>query len=148
MNSSRQSKHRKRTKRSDVGGDVITVSDVGSGSVVAAGRGAVAQLSQSADLHAFDRWRTEMETKISVLPGLSAEERLDVKEQIQKIAAEATKGESTNSNRLEKLINTLAVMSNDIFEVAIATLMNPLAGIGLVLKKVGDKAKIEPATDR
>lgn len=34
-------------------------------------------------------------------------------------------------------------MSEDIFEVAITTLVSPLAGIGLVLKKIGNKVSIE-----
>jgi hypothetical protein len=53
------------------------------------------------------------------------------------------KGDQAEPSRLEKLINTLSVMAPDIFEVAVATLANPLAGIGLAVKKIGDKAKLE-----
>jgi hypothetical protein len=39
----------------------------------------------------------------------------------------------------------MAAMAPDILEVAIATLVNPLAGIGLVAKKIGDKAQVRKA---
>lgn len=144
MNASKQSKKRPRTKRSDGGGDIITVTEIGAGSVIAAGRSAKAQLMQSPIQEELERWRSSMETRIGRSPGLSKEEKGDAKEQLQKIVREASKGENADLNRLEKLINTLAVMSSDIFEVAIATLANPLLGVGLVLKKVGEKAKLEP----
>lgn len=148
MNAKRQSKKRPRMKQSDVGGDVITITDIGAGSAVAAGRGAKAQLMQSAIQDELESWRSSMESSIGHSPGLSKEEKEDAKDQIQKIVHEASKGEAVDSNRLEKLINTLAVMSSDIFEVAVTTLANPLLGIGLVLKKVGEKAKLEPEPDR
>ena len=57
-----------------------------------------------------------------------------------------------SASRLEKLINplllggnTLAVIGPDVFEVVTATLANPLAGLGVALKKIGDRAKLEHA---
>ena len=60
-----------------------------------------------------------------------------------KISAEAAKGARADPGRLERLINTLAAMAPDIFDVAVTTLTNPFAGIGLVLKKIGERAKLE-----
>jgi hypothetical protein len=143
-----------------VGGDVvggdkethdssITVSGVGTGAAVAAGSGASASVTQAAieasDLAAIlTQWQAQMEAEIDAHPDLSAEDKQDLKETVGKIHQEAAKGEQTDVSRLEKLINTLAVMGPDIFEVAVTTLMNPLAGIGLVIQKIGDKAKLEP----
>lgn len=129
-------------------GDTITVGDVGPGAAAAVGRGASASVTQSvrqsSDLAAvLAQWRGQMETKIDDQPDLSIEEKKDLKEQVEKIESEAAKGDDADPSRLEKLINTLCVMAPDIFEVAVTTLANPLAGIGVALKKIGDKAKLE-----
>ncbi len=89
------------------------------------------------------QWRALVESKIEAQPTLSAEDKQDLKDQVAKIHAEASKGAQADPSRLEKLINTLAVMGPDIFEVAVTTIANPLAGVGLALKKIGDKAKLE-----
>lgn len=96
-------------------------------------------------VQALAQWRAQVESKIDAKPGLSGDDKNDLKDQVAKIEAEACKGTQADPSRLEKLINTLAVMAPDIFEVAVTTLANPLAGIGLVLKKIGDKAKLERA---
>ncbi len=133
------------------GGDTITVSDVGTGAAVAAGRGASARVHSDDHLSelvaSLDNWQMLMETSINSREELSTEEQQDLKEQIGKIKAEVSKGEKINTNRLEKLISTLAVMGKDIFEVAVTTLYDPLSGIGLTLKKIGDKVKLETKSD-
>jgi len=48
-----------------------------------------------------------------------------------------------DSGRLEKLINILSGIAPDVFEVAVTTLTNPLEGIGLALKKIGNRARLE-----
>ena len=129
-----------------VGGDKITTGNI-SGTGVAIGRdpkAIVTQTSGSSDLAALlAQWQTQMETRIDARPNTSADEKQDLKEQVGKIQTEAAKGDQADPSRLEKLINTLAVMGSDIFDVAVTTLANPLAGVGLVLKKIGDRAKLE-----
>jgi hypothetical protein len=86
---------------------------------------------------------TEINKNIDSLPNVSQAEKEDLKQQVEKIGDEVQKGSKAEAGRLEKLINTLNVMAPDIFDVVIATIANPLAGIGLVIKKIGDKAKLE-----
>ncbi len=112
-----------------VGGDLV-----GRDKITYADAGAAEALAQ---------WRAEMNARIEADAHLSSDEKKDVRAQVAKIEQEAAKGPHADAGRLEKLINTLAVMGPDIFEVAIATLINPLAGIGLTLKKISDKAKLE-----
>ena len=88
-------------------------------------------------------WRDQMGDWIDGQPSYSASEKQDLKDQIGKIQAECERGTALNVNRLEKLLNTLAVIGPDVFEVATATLTNPLVGIGVVLKKIGDRARLE-----
>lgn len=85
-------------------------------------------------------WRQDMDARIEAQTHLSEDDKGDYKETVAKIEAEAAKAEQAKPDRLERLINTLAAMGSDIFEVAVTTLANPLSGIGLVLKKISDKA--------
>lgn len=118
----------------NVGGDIV-------------GRDKIVTIT--ATQQAFVDWRKDIEKKIDAQP-VSADDKKDLKETVAKIETEAKKieeqtkkGEEPDPSRLEKLVNTLAMMGPDIFEVATTTLVNPLGGIGLVLRKIGDKAKLE-----
>jgi hypothetical protein len=91
----------------------------------------------------WDEWREQMGQWIDERPTYSPGEKRDLKDQIGKIAAESSQGAEMSMSRLEKLINTLAVIGPDVFEVATATLANPLAGLGVALKKIGDRARLE-----
>jgi hypothetical protein len=122
-------------------GDTTVVKGVGAGANVAAGRGAGVQ--SGTFVGDLAQWQAQMEQTIDQDAHLSANEKQALKEQVAKIQQEAAKGDKADIGWLEKLLNTLAPMSGDIFEVVITTLANPLLGIGLVLKKIGDKAKIE-----
>jgi len=124
-------------------GDVISIQNVGSGAAVAAGRGAKASVISNESLSSIVEWMAQINKKVNSLPNISQAEKEDIKQQVEKIGDEAQKGSKAEVGRLEKLINTVNVMSPDIFDVVIATLANPLAGIGLVIKKIGDKAKLE-----
>lgn len=123
-------------------GDTITIRGVGAGAAVAAGRNASASVTSSSTNDVFEKWTAEINKKIDAL-NVSQNEKGDLKRQIEEIEKEIRKGPQTEKSRLEKLINTLSVMSTDIFEVVVATLQNPLAGIGLVIKKIGEKIKLE-----
>ncbi len=89
-------------------------------------------------------WRIQAERVIDS-SNLLEDEKSDVKKQVKTIQETLLSDKGGNPGRIEKLINTLAIMSPDIFDVIVASLANPLAGIGLVIKKINDKAKIEIA---
>jgi hypothetical protein len=125
------------------GGDVITVDNRGDHSAIAAGRGAKAVISQASPAPEMESWRKDMEKRIDALKGFLPEDKTDLKGNIAKIAEEVSQGRKANPGRLERLINTISGMAPDIFEVAVATLASPLAGIGLVVKKIGERAKVE-----
>lgn len=124
-------------------GDIIRIQSVGYGAAVAAGRGAKASVISQESLSVIVEWMNQINKKIDSLPNVSQAEKEDIKQQVEKIGDEAQKGSKAEIGRLEKLINSLNVMIPDIFDVITATLANPLAGIGLVIKKIGDKVKLE-----
>jgi hypothetical protein len=128
-----------------VGGDKITVGDIGVGAAVAAGRGASANVIQSNNTAVWDEWQKKMNEWIEQRAALSADDKQDAKEQVANIKNEAMKGDKADPQRLERFINRLAEYGPDIFEVVVATAQNPLLGIGLVLKKISDRAKLERA---
>ena len=124
-------------------GDVITVNNQGNSNAIAAGRGAKASISHADESADMAAWRKKMDKNIDALRNLLPEDKVDLKENIAKVAEEVSKGDDADLGLIERLLNMLGGMSADIFDVAVATLVNPLAGLGLVVKKVGDRAKLK-----
>lgn len=54
-----------------------------------------------------------------------------------------TQGEAANPTKVERWLRALALMASDIFDVTVACLTNPVAGIATVIRKVAEKAKAE-----
>lgn len=102
----------------------------------------VTHTAQTDFIQSIRVWKEEMDRSVD-LTSLPPEEKQDLKKQVEVIESVLVEDAGKSPTRLEKLLNTLAVMSPDIFDVALATLVNPLAGIGLTLQKISDMAKIE-----
>lgn len=65
----------------------------------------------------------------------------ELTETVQKIEDEAAKGEDANPNKVNRWLKNLTTMAPDIFEVTLACLTNPAAGIAAVIRNVAEKAK-------
>lgn len=128
----------------NVGGDVVagdkTMGDKVGGDKIT---GTEPSSAQAELLAALSEWKREIETKIEALAELDADEKTEIRQKAEKIETELAKGPEADVGKLERLINTLSVMAPDILEVTAKILQNPLAGVGLVLKKIGDRAKLE-----
>jgi|SRR5215208_269660 len=124
-------------------GDVITINNRGNKNAIAAGRGAKAVVSQDAMVADIDVWRKGMGKHIDALNDLLPADKADLKENVAKVAEEVSKRKKADRSRLERLLNMIGGMAPEILDVALATLSNPLAGLGLVAKKIGEKAKLE-----
>jgi hypothetical protein len=67
-------------------------------------------------------------------------------EEIQTVITEAAqKNEKVDEGFLARRFRNLARMAPDMLDVLVATLGNPLAGLGVAVKKLADKAKSETA---
>ncbi len=130
------------SKTSKAEGDVIAVDNRGDHNAIAAGRDAKAIISHGSPTPEMDNWRKDMDKQIDARKVLLPEDKADLKDTVAKVADEVSKGKQANAGRLERLLNTISSMAPDIFEVAVASLANPLAGIGLVATKIGDRAKV------
>jgi len=67
----------------------------------------------------------------------------DLTKNVKQLEQEIEKGEKAESSFIQKRMETIQQMAPDIAEVVVATLQNPAAGIGLVVKKVIDKFNVE-----
>jgi hypothetical protein len=128
------------------GGDLINVDNSGDNSAIAAGRGAKASVASIAPSPELKKWSEEMEKLIDANRDLLQDDKTDLKRDVVRVAEEISKGKKADSGHLESLLNRIGSMAPDILEVAIATLANPLIGLGLVAKKIGDRAKVEQAS--
>lgn len=62
---------------------------------------------------------------------------------LEKLETEIDRGPRARSGVIEEHLNALLAMGVDALEVALACIASPLAGLGLVAKKVGDRVRLE-----
>ena len=110
-----------------------------SGTGIAIGKGASAKVTQGIASSDFAKIISYVETK----EGLSAEEKGDINELVSKIQKETDKGTEAEPSRLEKLFSMLQTSGPEILNVAVESLENPLKGVGLALKIIQGKIKVE-----
>jgi hypothetical protein len=81
--------------------------------------------------------------KVEAMPAGATKE--DAKEAAEKLVKEARQGEAADESRVRKWLNFLAETSSDAWEVAIATMIHPVAGVSTIFQKIAQKAKEEQA---
>jgi hypothetical protein len=128
-----------------VGGDKITVGDISGSTGIAIGRGAQASVTQGLGGDEIAKLFDAVYQQIEARPEDPDVDKKELTETVQKIQGEVAKGEEANPNRVERWLKTLAIMADDIFEVTVACLSNPVAGVATVIRKVTEKAKEETA---
>ncbi|MCB9079271.1 MAG: hypothetical protein H6631_16850 [Anaerolineaceae bacterium] len=126
----------------NAGGDIVGGNKITTHITAGAGSPVDVQAQLTA---ALAQWRVELEAQIATLSNLDDDEKDELKEKADKVQQEAAKGEAANPGKLERLLNSMSAMAPDILEVTVTTLQNPFAGVGLVLKKISDRIKVERA---
>jgi serine/threonine protein kinase len=122
--------------------DITAITIKGNQNAVATQGGRASVIHSGGTSPVFQAWRERMEREIERLEDLQEEDKALLKQNVEQIAREAEKGEKADPKRIERLLNTLSVMAPGSFEVALTTLTDLFVGIGLVIKKVGDKARV------
>jgi serine/threonine protein kinase len=120
----------------------VTITIKGNQNAVATQGGRASVIHSGGTSSVFQAWRERMEREIERLEDLPEEDKALLKQNVEQIAREAEKGEKADPKRIERLLNMLSVMAPDFFDVALTTLTDPFVGIRLVIKKVGDKARV------
>lgn len=86
-------------------------------------------------------------TRIEARPGTSAADKEDLKAEVKEIQITITEAAQKNKELdegfLSRRFRNIARMAPDIVDVIAATLANPLAGLGAIVKRIAHKAKEE-----
>lgn len=85
--------------------------------------------------------------QIAEHPKLNATEKADLHAEVKEIEDEARQP-SPNESFLERRLRSVQRMAPDILDVVLATLGNPAAGFGMVVKKVAEKIRAEASAGR
>jgi hypothetical protein len=124
------------------GRDIVEINVKGNQNAVATHGGkAVVSISQAVQ-DDWKAWREKMEGEIGSLKKLTAEDHALLMQNVEQVVKEAEKGDQADESRIERLLNMISTMAPDILDVIVTTIGSPLAGIGLVIKKIGDRARV------
>ncbi len=74
-------------------------------------------------------------------PKLSSIDKSDVRQEIEEVREELSKIEQSNESYILRRLRNIGRMAPDILEIVLATITSPVAGFGLIAKKIAEKAK-------
>ncbi len=91
----------------------------------------------------FDEVYADIETRPKTSPTHKKDLKAEVKEIQTTVTAAARKHEKPDQEFLSKRFRNIARMAPDILETVVATLANPLLGLGTVARKIAARAQEE-----
>jgi hypothetical protein len=128
-----------------VGRDKRTTTITGDGNVVGDHSSSHVVKQQGADAAALARAFADFYTAVQQQPDLPPQDKADVQAELEEVEAELQKGEEANEGFIRRRLRHVQRMAPDIYDVVIATFANPIAGLGLVAKKIAEKMKTDAA---
>ncbi len=127
------------TQHINTGGGAFVVGGVNTGGGKFVGRDDYSTTGLTGDEVA--RLFESIYARIDARPNTSDADKADLKADVQEVQAEAAKGEQANEGFLARRLRNIGRMAPDILEVVLATLANPAVGLGMVGKKIAERAK-------
>ena len=91
----------------------------------------------------FDGLYTSIETNAKTSPANKEDLKAEVQEIQSTVTEAAQKNEKVDEGFLSRRFRNIARMAPDVLDVVVATLGSPLAGLGIAVKKIAEKAKAE-----
>jgi hypothetical protein len=91
----------------------------------------------------FDQLYQAIDSRAHTSPAAKEDLKAEVKEIESTVKDAVQKDEKMDESFLSRRFRNIARMAPDMLDVIVATLANPLAGLGLALKKIAEKAKAE-----
>lgn len=91
----------------------------------------------------FDQIYSAIQSNSEVSTSNKEDIKADVEEIQSKVTEAVKNNEKVEEGFLARRFRNIARMSPDILDVVVATLGNPLAGLGVAVKKIAEKAKEE-----
>jgi len=94
----------------------------------------------------FDQLYTAIETNSKASLANKEDLKAEVKEIQSTVTDASQKNEKVDEGFLARHFRNIARMAPDVLDVVVATLANPLAGLGVAVKKIAEKAKEESSS--
>jgi len=91
----------------------------------------------------FDSLYSAIETNANTSTADKEDLKAEVKEIQTTVTEAAQKNDKVDEGFLSRRFRNIARMAPDVLDVVVATLGNPLAGLGIAVKKIAEKAKEE-----
>jgi hypothetical protein len=128
-------------------GDTTAVGNISGSTGIAIGHGAESIVDQSHTNITLQQVFETIHEKLEGLPSqtvtVTPQVIEDAQTEIDELHREAEKGEQADESFLMQRFRNLALMGPDILDVVTATLLNPVAGVALVVRKIAAKAREE-----
>ena len=124
-----------------VGRDSIRVA--GDGTIFGDHGRATVIKQQGADATAIAQAFADLYTTVARQPDLAPDDKNDIQAELQEVETEIKKGQSADEGFIRRRLRSIQSMAPDIYDVIITTFANPVAGLGMVAKKVAEKMKAE-----
>jgi zinc-ribbon domain len=121
-----------------IGGDKTMMGNV-SNSTVAAGSGAQATSNQGVSGAELAALFDAIYKRIDARPDNPDVDKEELQGTVQRIQAEASKGEEANPGKVRRWLNALADIAPDILEVTVSSLINPIAGVATAIRSVAER---------
>jgi len=128
-----------------VGRDKRTTTITGDGNVVGDHSSSRVIKQQGADAAAIARAFADFYTAVQQQPDLPPRDKADVQAELEEVETELQKGEEANAGFIRRRLRHVQRMAPDIYDVVLATFANPIAGLGLIAKKIAEKMKADAA---
>ena len=128
-----------------VGRDKRTTTITGDGNVGGDHSSSRVIKQQGADAAAIARAFADFYTAVQQQPDLPPRDKADVQAELEEVETELQKGEEANEGFIRRRLRHVQRMAPDIYDVVLATFANPIAGVGLVAKKIAEKMKADAA---
>ena len=122
-------------------GNTYTVGDITDSTGIGIGENIQVTVTQGLSGEEIAKLFVAITDKVSAMP--EGPEKTMAETAVQGLEKEAGKGDDADESKVSKWMNFLAQTAYDAFEVAVATFVNPIAGLGVAFKKVADHARQE-----
>jgi len=94
----------------------------------------------------FDQLYAKIEIRPETPPAVKEDLKAEVKEIQAAVTDAARKNQKVDESFLARHFRNIARMAPDVLEVIVATLASPLAGLGVAVRKIAEKAKADTSS--
>jgi hypothetical protein len=140
-------KKKKRTSGKGTGIDIGDISDISGNVNVAGGNITTHHTTTGLSATEIKQLFDQLYSKIEARPETPTADKEDLKAEVKEIqvtvSEAAQKNEKVDEGFISRRFRNIARMAPDVLDVVVATLGNPLAGLGVAVKKIAEQAKEE-----